>query len=193
MSCELRLLEFMMTGCFAGIEPGMSKQKIIEIIGKPLGWAKGDSDIDEPDFHQANMWGYGNWVLFFEGDILNAITGSDLNNKEREFAEFENRSNLKFERMTLEEVIEFFESKDINYYRAPKKIKYINKSNMSISTKRRRLSCETVYVGDNLMARITFTDELKISQIAYPCSVISQVIGLEVNNRWMKKEIELLR
>ena len=65
MNCELSILDFMTTGRFAGIEPGMSKENVVEIIGRPLGWARGDSDIDEPDFYQADMWGYGSWVLFF--------------------------------------------------------------------------------------------------------------------------------
>ncbi|WP_445356282.1 hypothetical protein ACJJI5_11110 [Microbulbifer sp. EKSA008] len=185
MSHSLNIINFLNTGNFLGLAVGASKQDVLTILGVPTGWARSDTKDKIETYRNANMWGYGPWVFYFDGDILDAITGN-FGFRELEFSDFSEVSGWG-----VEEFKQALEEEGIDFYVAPKKLCFIDLDG-SKHERRRRLAYETLFVGKDLNGRVYF-DDSSVSQVAYPCSPVAQVVGKKINAKAAEKGWRLVR
>ncbi|WP_445365664.1 hypothetical protein ACJJJB_02430 [Microbulbifer sp. ANSA001] len=187
---KLQILKFLNDGDFMGIHPGATKAEVIRQIGEPKGWASSSTSEEIDEFMEANIWGYGGWVIWFDNDLVDAITGS-LSGEEFEYSDFGEEEEVKFQEINIDQFVDALEESSIDYYRAPKVLEFIDKDGNRIQ-RRKRLAFESIYMGTRLESRVTIENG-KIFQLAHPCSIISQAIGMSCTESARKKGWSLVR
>ena len=175
---EVDLVSWIRDGLLGPVAVGQNKDKVRKLLSPPLGWASTETMDEIDDYMIADIWGYGVWTLYFEGDILDAVTCSIEQLDEHgwyfevggaELSFLCNKSSVKgfLERYGIP-----FKQIDEPFYTLK------NPVTGETTTHRRRLSVKTVLAGTDFKTRILFDKEDEhIKVMAYPFSAEGQVVS----------------
>jgi hypothetical protein len=187
---KLDILDWLSSGDFMGVNVGISKNEVVSILGQPEGWADSRTTDRIVDFLDADMWGYGIWVFYFNGDKLDAVTGL-IGELDQGGYCFEVGGFIPSIETEYQDVVDELVTRNCKYYDLPKYFLFKNRETGEMLKKQRRLADRTLLVGSELLGRITFDKSSnKIWQVAYPYGVATQLVGYDALGR--KKEWSLV-
>lgn len=177
MSASLNVLNWVSAGDFAGVYIGSTKEHVVNVLGVPEGWAISNSADEVNDFLDADMWGYGVWVLYFNEDRLDAITGAISNIGEAGLY-FDIAGYRPSAIDDAQKLMSVLENAGVKYYELAGRFRLRDGDTGEVFEKRRRISNRTFLVGEDLLGRITFDPESgQIEQMAFPYSIVAQTVG----------------
>jgi hypothetical protein len=179
----MNMIDLLENGMFCGIRVGAKKSEIIDAIGEPPGWRKSDSPVEVDDYFMADMWGYGAWTLYFEDDVLDAITyifGSGVDSEL--FFQVDGLSFLGDEH--IDSVANLLSSMGVSWYELPKNYSLYD-SESGIEIKKIRRGRSMLLIGDSKLGRISFDqDSGAIKQLSFPFCAMNQSNGLHYLEKW---------
>lgn len=177
---EVDIFSWINTGEIAGVSPGNTKEQVSAVFGIPLGWLHSEKWDEIPNYLDADMWGYGIWTLYFDGNLLDAITCAasveDIQEHGWYFnmAAFDNsffKSIQAAERMLSEHGVSSVKLKGGRH-------KVMDVLSGEIFETRRRLALPTVLAGKEFQTRILFNSEDgKMKVLANPFNLKRQVVS----------------
>jgi|GEM_PF-3295073 len=177
---KVDIFSWIRTGELAGVSPGNTKEQVSKIFGIPLGWVHSEQWDEIPNCMNADMWGYGIWTLYFDDNVLDAVTCSvspggiqengwyfDMKAIDESFF----KSIRDAERVLSENGISCAELKGGRH-------KIMDVASGEILETRRRLWLPTLLAGKECQTRITFNNEDgEMAGIANPFSLKRQVVS----------------
>jgi hypothetical protein len=188
---KLDILDWLSSGDFMGVNVGISKNEVVSILGQPEGWADTRTTDRIVDFLDADMWGYGIWVFYFNGDKLDAVTGFIGGLDQDSSYCFEVGGFIPSIETEYQDVVDELVTRNCKYYDLPKYFMLKNRETGEMLENKRRLGYRILLVGSKFLGRITFDKSSnKIWQVAYPYGVATQLVGYDALGR--KKEWSLV-
>ncbi|BBB68361.1 hypothetical protein UNDYM_4108 [Undibacterium sp. YM2] len=177
---EADIFSWIATGELAGVSPGDTKERVVALFGIPPGWVHSEQWDEIPEYMNADMWGYGIWTLYFEGNVLDAITCSVSHDDGQahgwyfDMAAFDNsffKSIWDAERMLAERGIPYVELQGERH-------KIMDVTSGETHETRRRLPLPTILAGSECQTRLLFdTENGELRVIANPYSLKRQVVS----------------
>ncbi|HEY0585351.1 MAG TPA: hypothetical protein VGD52_04400 [Pseudoduganella sp.] len=73
---KVDIISWIKNGLIGPVAVGQDKETVSRLLSSPLGWATSETMDEIDDFMHADIWGYGIWTLYFEGNTLDAVTCS---------------------------------------------------------------------------------------------------------------------
>lgn len=175
---KVDIVSWIKNGLVGSVAVGQDKEAVSRLLSPPLGWASSETMDEIDDFMHADIWGYGIWTFYFDGNVLDAVTCSvDQLDKHGWHFDIDKAASDLFG--DGEHVTAFLDRSEIPYRRIDEGFyRLINPETGESTTRRRRLGVKTILAGSKLKTRILFdTEDDRIRVIAYPFNVEGQVIS----------------
>lgn len=175
---KVDIISWIKNGLIGPVAVGQDKETVSQLLSPPLGWANSETMDEIDDFMRADIWGYGIWTFYFEGNALDAVTCSvaQLGEHGWHFAIDKADSDLLGDSARVKA---FLDRSEIPYRHIDEGFyKLVNPETGENITRRKRLGVKTILAGTDFKTRILFdAEDDRIRVIAYPFNVEGQVIS----------------
>lgn len=175
---NISLVSWIKEGLLGRVSVGCEKALVSQLLSPPRGWASTETPDEIDDFMDADIWGYGIWTLYFDGNVLDAVTCSVEQVSEHGW--FFNIDDVDQDLFgDVLKVVEFLKRIDVPYKYIDGGVYILNNVETGeLITRRKRLAAKTILAGVDLKTRILFDMESEhVKVMAYPFSAEGQVIS----------------
>jgi hypothetical protein len=181
---RVNIISWVKSGVLANVRPGQSKSAVMQALGTPFGWLSTASEEPVEDYQAANVWGYGVWSLYFDGEMLDAVTCIAKEVDERGWYFDVEKEGGKFHLRSIDEVESLLISNGMPVKRIDDGFLSL-KNNETGEIVRRTARCaeSIILTGDELQTRILFEKTSgRMTLIANPFCVRVQAISWKCTN-----------